>query len=44
MTLDNKDKKILKELINAGYKMLLHKYSEEELNRIVSELYKNINN
>lgn len=42
MSLDNKDKKILKELINVGYKMLLHKYSEEDLNRIVAEVFKSI--
>lgn len=42
MKLNGKDLKILKEIINIGYKMLLHKYSEEELNRVIDEVYKNI--
>ena len=42
MKLEAKDLKILKDIINAGYKMLLHKYSEEELNKVIDEVYKNI--
>lgn len=42
MKLEAKDLKILKDIINTGYKMLLYKYSEEELNRVIDEVYKNI--
>ena len=42
MKLDGKDLKILKDIINAGCKMMLHKYSEEELNKVIDEIYKNI--
>ena len=42
MKLNGKDLKILKEIINAGYKMLLYKYSEEDLNKVIDEVYKNI--
>lgn len=42
MSLNSKEMKILKEIVEAGYKMLLHKYSEEELNKVVKEIYKKV--
>ena len=41
--LNNRDKNILKEIIETGYKALLYKYSEEEMNHIIKEVYKSIN-
>lgn len=43
MSLDSKDRKILKDIVETGYKMLLHKYSEEDLNRVIKEVYESIN-
>lgn len=40
--LTNREKQIIKDIINKGYRMLLYKYSEEELNSVVKKIFDKI--